>query len=392
MSESVASMTRRPLWADAGWRAVAAAFLFNGVLFGVWAARVPAFKARFDLEPGTLGLFLLALAGGAICSFPLAGALSERWGASRLAFRCAIGYGPALVLVGVAPSAVTLGVALFVFGAFHGAMDVAMNGWAAQVERRLRRVILSIFHAVFSLGAGLGAASGFAAGQAGLAPEGHFLLVAVAGMGVCLPLMVRGQGLEEEAARDGEKGPLFALPTGGLILIGLIAFASSVGEGAMADWSAVFLATVLQASEGQAALGYTVFSAMMVATRLSGGLLVQRFGPVPVTRASGGIGAVGLLMTVIAPGLPVALLGFALVGVGYAVLVPLVFSRAANDPVMRPGPALASVATLGYGGMLLGPPVVGFLAQVTSLSVSFAVLAGLCLLPVLLAGRLAPPD
>jgi len=270
-------------------------------------------------------------------------------------------------------------------------MDVAMNGWAAQVERRMARVTMSIFHALFSLGAGLGAASGFFAARAGLGPEVHFTAAAVIAAALALPVILRGMGHEVVARPDG-KAPLFALPSGALILVGLIAFASSVGEGAMADWSAVFLTTVTGTTEAQAALGYAAFSVMMVATRLAGGWLVGRFGPVAVTRGSGAVGALGLGLVVAAPGLSLALVGFGLVGIGYAVMVPLAFSRAANDPVMRPGPALASVATLGYGGMLLGPPVVGFVAQASSLSVAFVALACLALIPVLLGHRVAAPE
>ena len=382
----------RALWADAGWRAVAAAFVFNGFLFGIWASRVPAFKARFDLEPGTLGLLLLALAGGAIASFPLAGYLSERRGTQRLTLGCAMGYGPALLFLSIAPTPALLGAALFVFGAFHGAMDVAMNGWAARVERRLARSTMSIFHALFSLGAGLGAASGFGAVRIGWEPEAHFTTLVLLGALACLPLILRGMSTEPPVAASGEQAPPLALPSGGLILVGLIAFAASMGEGAMADWSAVFLTTALAATEAQAALGYAVFSLAMVLTRLSGGLLVQRFGPVAVTRASGAAAVLGLATAILSGSLGVALTGFALVGVGYAVVMPLVFSRAANDPAMRPGPAIASVATLGYGGMLLGPAIVGFIAQVTSLALAFGALAALACLPILLGGQMAPPD
>ena len=388
MSDAPAAPPRRaPLRSDAEWRAIVGAFALNGLLFGAWAARVPAFKDRLALDPGTLGLLLLALAGGAILSFPVAGALSERWGASRLTLRCAWAYAPALVLLGLAPSVWTLGAALLLFGALHGAMDVAMNGWGAVVEDRLGRSTMSVFHAMFSLGAGLGAASGFLAVRAGLGPETHFLIVASIGGAAALAV------LQPAAGRDGPRAdrpapPLVAIPSGRLALVGLIAFAVSMGEGAMADWSAVFLRLAAAATDAQAALGYAAFSATMVAMRLAGGQVTDRLGAVATVRLSGVIAFAGLVVAIAGGTVPVVLLGFALTGVGYAVVMPLVFSRAARDPGTASGPAIASVATLGYGGMLLGPPAIGFVAEFTGMRLSFLLLAALALLATALAGKL----
>ena len=374
-----------PLWADAGWKAIIAAFALNGLLFGAWAARVPAFKDGFDLQPGTLGVLLLALAGGAIAAFPFAGALSERWGADRLTIRCTWAYAPALVLLALAPNVWMLGFALFIFGAAHGAMDVAMNGWGALVEKRLKKNTMPLFHAMFSLGAGLGAGSGYAAVSLGYDPLLHFCIVAFFGLGSATLFLHSGR---ENVSIDKASIPslsLLALPSRSLFLIGLIAFSTSMGEGAMADWSAIFLLVVAEVTEAQAALGFAAFSTTMVATRLAGGFIVQRLGPVTTTRLSGAAALIGLGIVIGTESLTPALLGFALIGVGYAIVMPLVFSRAANDPSMRPGPAIASVATLGYGGMLLGPPVVGFIAQITSLQVSFGALALLAVLTIFLA-------
>lgn len=389
-----ASLVERPpvpMWRDAGWRAVAAAFALNGLLFGGWASRVPAFKDRFDLDPALLGLLLLALAGGAIVSFPLAGALSEKWGADRLTVRCSWAYAPALVLLSLSPNVVTLGVTLFVFGAMHGAMDVAMNGWGARVEARIGKSTMSIFHAMFSFGAGVGAASGFLAVSLGLGPTPHFLFVAVLGGALALKAMIPAQEAGPRASPTNA-APLFALPTGQLLLIGLIAFSVSMGEGAMADWSAVFLRVAVEASDAEAALGYAAFSTSMVIVRLVGGRLVEWCGPVQTTRASTATAFTGLVIAILSNNLGLSLAGFALVGMGYAVVMPLVFSRAAHDPQMAAGPAIAAVATLGYGGMLLGPPLIGFVAQLTGLRLSFLVLAGLVLLACALAPKLRLQD
>jgi len=383
-----ASSTRSPL-ADVAWRAVATAFAFNGLLFGAWASRVPTFQDRFALEEGVLGLLLLALAGGALVAFPLAGALSERWGPSRLTLVTAWLYGPVLLLLAIAPSMLALSAALMLFGAVHGAMDVAMNGWGARVEAKLGRRVMSGFHALFSLGAGLGALSGYVTLALGLGVAGHFVaLVALAAI-PALILVHRAPRIPSERS-DGPGGaPVFALPSGTLVLVGLLAFGVAMGEGAMADWSAVFLRTALeQTTEAQAALGYAAFSAAMVAARLAGDAVVQRAGSVVVARTSCVVASVGLAVVIGAPSLPIALGGFVLIGIGYAVVMPLVFSRAARDRLVRPGPAIASVATLGYGGMLLGPPLVGFVAELASLSISFALLGALALLSASLAGQL----
>ncbi len=382
---------RGRLWRDKNWCAVVAAFVLNGLLFGAWASRVPAFKDGFGLEPSVLGALLLALAGGAIVSFPLAGGLSEKCGADRLTIFCSWGYAPALVLLAVAPSALTLGLALFVFGAFHGAMDVAMNGWGAKVEEKLGRNTMSIFHAMFSLGAGLGAASGYVAAKFGVTPFWHFVVLAGMGGVVAISVMNRAGVTSLKRRGPSNKQPFLAFPSGSLLLVGLIAFSSSMGEGAMADWSAVFLRLVTDADEARAALGYAVFSVLMVLTRLAGGVVVDRLGPVATTRTSACIAFFGLMIAIFGGSFGPVLIGFAMMGVGYAVVMPLVFSRAAADAKVPAGPAIASVATLGYGGMLLGPPLIGLVAQVVGMRLSFLVLAALAVLAFALAKRLKVP-
>ena len=371
-------------------RAVVAAFVVNGFLFGVWASRVPAFRDRFALGAAELGLVLLFLAGGAICAFPLAGALSERIGPHRTTLWAVMAYGPALALIALAPSLPLFCAALFLFGTLHGGMDVAMNDWAAKAEDAVARPVMTTFHATFSVGAGLGAALGYVATRAGLDPAPLFVLAALAG-GTAASIVTAAGARVHRHVPSGVGAPVFALPHGSLVLVGLIAFGVAMGEGAMADWSAVFLHDVLGTTEARAALGYAAFSTTMVAVRLLGDRVRARFGPVRTTRASGLIAAVGVGVVMLAGSLPAALLGFALIGVGYAVVIPLVFLRAARDPKVAPGPAIASVATLTYGGMLLGPVAVGLVAAATSLVAAFGVLLALALLTSALAPLLKPP-
>ncbi|MSU90132.1 MFS transporter [Rhodobacteraceae bacterium 2CG4] len=362
-------------------------FALNGALFGIWASRIPAVAERHALGPGALGLLLLMMAAGAICAFPLAGRGADRLGAYRLTWGLAVVYTATLALLALAPGPRTLGAALFLFGAAHGAMDVAMNAWAGEVERRLRRPCMSFFHAMFSLGAGLGAGSGFLAARAGLGIAPHFLLAGALLAAAALALARIEWRAEPRRAAPGR---VFALPKGPLAAVGFVAFCAALGEGAMADWSAIFIVLTTGATEAAAALGYAAFSVAMVAMRLAGDRVIARAGAVRAARGAGLLAATGVALAVLLPGYGAALAGFALMGLGYAVVMPLAFSRAANDPQVPPGTAIASVATLGYGGILLGPPVIGFAAEATSLPVAFGLLLVLALAIAALAPAMRP--
>ncbi len=370
------------------WRSVAAVFVLNGLLLGCWAARVPAFVDRLDLSEATLGSLLLIMGIGAMISFPLMGRLSDHLGAYRVVRWLSLFYLLTIVAVGVSGSVIVLAITLFFFGIGHGGLDVAMNTWATEVERKMGRSVMSSFHAMWSLGAGTGAAGGFLATQAGLDTGLHFLLAAVISALFVGPFLTLDW--RSEVQRPEGKAPLFALPHGALILVGLMAMGAGFGEGAAVDWSAVYLTDVLMTSEAQATLAYTAFSITMVVMRLVVDRIVGIYGPRRVARISGVMAGIGYALCAVTNDLPVALVGYVFMGIGYAAIVPLAFSRAANDPYIPSGQAIASIATLGYGSMLLGPPAIGFIAQVTSLRLSFAMVAGFALLIALLARSLDP--
>lgn len=369
------------------WRGVAAAFAFNGLLLGIWAARIPAMVERHGLSESQLGLLLLFMGMGALVSFPLAGRLADSLGAVRLTRWVATAYVFTLVFVALAPSPAWLAAALFVFGMSHGSMDVVMNSWATEVEKHMRRSVMSSFHAMWSLGAGAGAATGFVATSLGWSVPLHFIAGSLLSGAILLPFLTIDWVSETRERTAG--APVFALPRGALVLVGIIALAAAMGEGAIADWSAVYLKDVVGSSEAQATLGYTVFSVTMVAMRLVVDRLVMRLGPVAMARLSGVLAAAGMIVVIGIPGLSTALAGFVLMGLGYAAVMPLAFSRAAADANVPPGQAIASVATLGYGGLLMGPPLIGFVAEATSLRVAFGILAALALLVTILAKVLA---
>lgn len=358
-------------------------FFLNGAFFGGWASRIPTIKESFELSPDALGLFLLLLAAGAIISFPLAGAATDRFGAARVTWWLALFYAAALVMIALSAQLWLLGMALFFFGVTHGAMDVSMNAWGTEVERRAKRPVLSMFHAIFSLGAGAGAAFGVAALRFEWGIAQHFLIFALIATLPCVFLATIPWSSDSVVKKPG--GSLFNLPKGVLILVGLVAFCSAMGEGAMTDWSAVFLVETVSASQSEAASGYAVFSIAMVAARLLGHKVIQALGAYRTTQLSGLIALIGVLTAVYGSSVPIVLVGYVFMGLGFALIMPLAFSKAANDPKQAAGTAIASVATLGYGGLLLGPPIIGFLAEHTSFETSFLLLALLALTITLLA-------
>ncbi len=373
----------------AAWRAVTAMFILNGALFGIWASRIPAVRDHLGLTHEALGYGLLFMAAGAVCSFPVTGRLTDRFGAVAITRVIAVLYTLSLILLALAGSFWALAAFLFVFGAFHGSMDVAMNAWGAEVEQAHDKPVMSSFHAMWSLGAGLGALSGYGAVQLGLSVLVHFLLAG----GVVVALALTMSWVRWDSRRSEQsQGSVFALPTGALILVGFTALCGALGEGAVADWSAIFLRDETGAAESTAALGYAVFSVTMVAFRLAGAVVIARFGPVTTARFGGVCAAIGVFSVVSAATPELALAGFAAMGIGYAVIMPLAFSRAANDPNVPPGQAIASVATLGYGGLLIGPPLIGFLAELFGLRLAFAVLLPLAALIVVCAGALRRAD
>ena len=384
-----------------GWRtprrAVAAMFILNGALYGIWASRVPAIAQMHQLSEAVLGFLLLSMCAGAIAAFPVAGRLSDQYGSAKVTKGIALLYGLTLVGLALSPTVWMLAVALFLFGAAHGSMDVTMNAWAGEVERHVGRSIMSSFHAMWSLGAGLGAASGYLAVHLGAVPMTHFLVGAVVTLSLTLPLgfihwnsPVKAPEASTEADAR-KKPPLFALPRGVLALVGIIGFCSAIGEGGMGDWSAVFLVQVAKVDEGTAALGFAVFSSMMVMMRLAGDFVIAKLGPVRAARLSSLLAAFGSLLAISVGTLPAALIGFAFMGLGYAFIFPLAFSRAANDDHLSPGAAIASVATFSYGGGLLGPVLIGFLADIFSIRWAFLTLSALAISIFALAPNLKPP-
>lgn len=371
--------------------AVSLCFFLNGALFASWVSRIPAVQAGLGINHATLGMALFGVALGALFAMPLAGWCAARYGSDRVTQVVSIAYCMALPFLALAPNAGFLTLALFCFGAFHGAFDVAMNAQAVAVEGRYQRPIMSSFHALWSVGGLAGAALGAFIAATGVVPLVHFTAVSLL-LGGTLVAFANPRLLSagKASARDSigkERSVKFKWPPRTLVALGAVAFCIMMGEGAMADWSAVYLRSAAGASEAVAAAGYAVFSIAMAGARFSGDWLSARFGPVALVRLGSGLAAAGLAFALL-QGEPVsALLGFAAVGAGFATIVPQVFSAAGRTPGMDPGPALATATTLGYSGFLIGPPLIGFAAEAIGLPGALAIIVVTSLAAIALASN-----
>ena len=370
--------------------AVAAVFFLNGAAFASWAVRLPALQERHGLGEGALGMALLGAAAGLFVGLLAASALTARHGSRQVTVVAALAYLAAVPLLALAPGPVTLGAALVAVGFTNGSLDLAMNAQAVVVERRYGRSIMSSFHGFFSGGGIAGAAAGGLAAAGGVALLPHLLATAVV-LGAVLAAATTALPVESAQARAHEAGkPVLVLPRGPLLALGALAFCVLMAEGAINDWSAVYLRTVLDAGPGTAALGFALFAAAMTAGRLSGDRLVTLFGPTRVVRFGGGLASLGMLATVLAPGPALALAGFGLVGLGLAAVFPVVLAAAGRTPGVRSASALAAASTAGYLGFLTGPPLIGLIAELTGLRGGLGVVVACTALPLLLAGRVEP--
>ena len=364
--------------------AIALVFFVNGAMFGAWGSRLPELRDRLDLTAGELGIALACVAAGALVAMPLAGSLAARIG-SRTPTRVFVLPMCLVPLLTVsAPSFGLLLVAMALLGATNGSLDVSMNTQGTTIEQRRGTLLLGRLHAAFSGGGLVGAASGALALAAGLTVVAH---LAILGAVFAVATFVTGRALLGGDEHPDRSEPTFARPSRALATLGLLAFCCLLAEGASVDWSAVYIRDDLDASGSLAALGVAAFSGAMLLGRLVSDRVATAVGPVALLRA-GGLLAGGGLAAALIIGTPAAALGgFAALGAGLSVVIPLVF-RAAST---RGGaPSLAAVSTLGYTGFLAGPPVIGAIAELTSLPLALGIVTLCAGAAAILAGAVRP--
>jgi fucose permease len=358
---------------------VSLAFFVLGAALGSWVPYIAAIKLELGLSGRALGFALLSGTLGAISTMPFSGFLIHRVGSRGTVLLSGIGLLLILPMLVSAPSLVAFAGILYLMGVFYGQFDVAMNVHSLVVQRRFDRPILSAIHGCFSIGgSAAGAGASLAAGVQATAV--HHLVVNSIVLAVLLFLAHRWMlPRRMDRTDDQEESPKFALPRGALIPIGLFATFSFIGEGALWDWSAVYLRTEMRTSQATAALGFGIFGFGMAMGRFVGDSLVHRFGNVAVLSCSGGTAAIGLLLSVTAPNPFLAMAGFAFAGLGLANLVPILFAASSRQPGFSAAYGLAAVTTMGYSGFLAGPPLIGFIADTSSLGASLGSVALLCL-------------
>ena len=353
--------------------AVSLIFAINGMVFGTWASRIPAIVDFHDLSPGSLGLLIFLAGLSAVIAFSIFGRAADRYGAAFITKRATLLLIPlTLLFIAYANSIWMLVFAVIFFGAIHGGDDVAMNAWAAEVEREYTRPVMSSFHAMWSLGAGIGAGLGSLLAFYEVGFKSHFSLISIVIFVLALSAAV--VPFESQKNKKEANSPFISIPKGSLLPVATITFFASLSEGAVADWSAIFLKSVASLNDGNAALGFTVFSVCMFSMRLLGDRISFILGPATAARYSGLVALTGSIILLVSDSFLLLLLGFGLIGLGIAVIIPLAFSRAGNDETISQGTAIASIATLGYGGMLLGPLFLGLIAEITSIKTSFLIL------------------
>ncbi|MFD9041146.1 MFS transporter [Streptomyces bottropensis] len=369
--------------------AITAFFALDGFVFAGWVVRIPAIKEQTGASPGALGLALLGVSAGAVITMMLTGRLCRRFGSHPVTVACAVLLSLSVALPPLTHSALALGAVLLVFGAAFGGINVAFNSAAVDLVAALGRPVMPSFHAAFSLGGMFGAGLGsLVAGS--LSPTGHLLGITVAGLlvtAVAAPTLLRhtppappARTPDQEArAAEPRDSPGAGRPDrrtrGPVVVLGLIAGCTAYGEGALADWGALHLEADLDASPGVAAIGYSCFALAMTIGRLTGTTLLERLGRTTVLVAGGATATAGMLLGSLAPSVWATLLGFAVTGLGLANIFPVAIERA--GALAGPG-GVATASTLGYLGMLLGPPAIGFMAEWFSLPAaltSVAVLA-----------------
>jgi MFS family permease len=363
--------------------AVKIIFFLNGFVHANYFSRLPRIQDQFAIDNGVVGLVLLSSSIGAILAMPFTGWLIIRNGSRRITIFAAYFYCSLIPFVPWMPVLWSLVILFFLLGVSAGMLDVAMNSQAVMVEKQLQKPIMTSFHALFSIGMAAGAFAGafFTKIDAGLFL--HFVIVS--GISLIIVFVARYYLIHDKPAMKTTEEPAFRLPNAAMISIGVIAFCSMLGEGAMADWSTNYMENISHAEKALAPIGLSAFALAMTFGRTLGDSARLKFGDRKLMVACGVIAFIGIAITILFTNPIAVICGFFVVGIGLSAIVPIAYSIAGHTKDLPPGVGLAMVTTVGYSGFLFGPPIIGFIAQWQNLRVALGLVAILFLVMTFLS-------
>jgi MFS family permease len=365
--------------------AVSGFFFLAGLCFASWASRIPDIQTKLQLNSAALGGVLLCLPIGLLTSLPVAGYLVAKFGSRIIVILAAILYSCTLPMLGFAASVTQLMITLFFFGFGGNMMNISINTQAVSTETLYHKPIMASFHGVWSMAGFTGAAIGTMMVHLRVLPPYHFLCITA--LATLILILFSGKLIRQDTNLS-EKQSIFVRPDKSIVNFGLIAFFSMICEGAMFDWSGIYFAKVVRPDPSLITIGYTAFMCTMATGRFAGDWVAFRLGMKTMLQLSGLLTATGLFMAVIFPQLITATIGFLIVGAGVSSIIPMIYSAAGKSKQMSPGVAIAAVSTIGYLGFLFGPPFIGFIAQATSLRISFSLIAVMGTMIALIASKI----
>jgi MFS family permease len=352
--------------------AVSIFYFCQGLCFASWASRIPDIKQSLHLNEAALGSILLALPLGQLVTLPISGRLVTKYGSKKILSFAVILYSLELTNLGWATQAWQLALALFIFGVCGNLCNIAVNTQGVSVEKVYAKPIMSSFHGAWSVAGFTGALIGLLMVNLHLTPHYHFIIVAA--LVITITFFAK-KFLFAGKTEKGKKKKFFSKPDPVLRQLGIIGFCSMAAEGSMFDWSGVYFKEVVEAPQKFVIVGYASFMIMMATGRFIGDKVIAKLGRKRTLELNGILIFTGLMIAVIFPYLITATLGFLIVGFGVSCVVPTVYSAAGNHSKVAPGMALAAVSSISFLGFLMGPPLIGYIAQLASLRYSYAVIA-----------------
>lgn len=351
--------------------AISVYFFVCGLIFSSWASRIPAIKDNFSFNDAELGAVLFTLPLGALSALPFSGWIVQKLGSKRISIFSLILYSLSLYSISKAFNVTSLSVALFLFGFIGNLANISMNTQGLAIQKILNKPILSNLHAMWSIGAFLAAAISGWTMKLNFTTSAHFIMIALLGLLSCSAVykfLVQDQ-------ETSEPQKVFVLPTKGLMLLGFICFCVAMSEGAMADWSSLYYRMALKDVQEISTIGYTAFAFSMAIGRFMGDRLIQLFGYQRVLKLNGLFILIGMTIALAFQSPITVIIGFSLVGLGVSSVFPVVYILAAKTTSMAPSAALSAVSSVGFVGFLVGPPMIGFIAQQTGLRFALGIVA-----------------